>query len=113
MELTQALEGRWKVERIRGLLPPFVYKEIRGLVGRTYLGPVPVGSFDLAGTAAKVSLLYRLWPVRDEVRLEVDGTWSGRAYFFGREFCRFRLVPRHEVHRLPKRPRREERLPAT
>lgn len=113
MELAHALVGRWKVQRVSGLLPPFgVHKAIGGLEGRTYLGPLPVGSFSVASTPSKVVLLYRLWPIRDELRLEADGSWSGRGYVFGREFCRFRLVPRDQHAPLPTRRRRVERLPA-
>jgi hypothetical protein len=47
-----------------------------------------VAPFRVAGK----TLVYRRWPIRDE--LEPDaGFWGGRGFLFGREFCRFRLVP--------------------
>jgi hypothetical protein len=84
------LDGRWRVEREAGVLPPFgLSKRIAGGSGWTLLGGVPVGFFSVAGRA----LVYRGWPLRDELEPRGDGTWSGRSLLAGREFCRFRLVP--------------------
>ena len=86
----EKLDGRWRVEREAGLLPPFgIGKRIGGGSGWTTLGGVPVGAFRVEGNA----LVYRGWPIRDELRWQADGTWSGRGLLGGREFCRFRLVP--------------------
>jgi hypothetical protein len=85
----ETLEGRWRVERESGVLPPFgVAKRIAGGEGWTLLGGVPVAPFRLEGT----TLVYRGWPVRDELEPRGDGSWSGRGLLLGREFCRFRLV---------------------
>ena len=84
------LDGTWRVERESGLLPPFgVGKRVAAGGGWTTLGGVAVAPFRVAGT----TLVYRGWPVRDVLEERPDGTWSGRGYLLGREFCRFRLVP--------------------
>jgi hypothetical protein len=84
------LEGIWRVERVSGVLLPFgVGKRIRGREGWTTVGGVPAAPFRIAGR----TLVYRGWPVRDLLEPRGDGTWSGRSYLLGREFCRFRLVP--------------------
>jgi hypothetical protein len=83
------LEGAWRVEREAGLLPPFgLSKTIRGGGGWTRAAGLPVAPFRVAGT----TLVYRGWPVRDELSERADGTWAGRGLLLGREFCRFRLV---------------------
>lgn len=85
-----ALDGYWKVRRRKGLLPPVgIRKFITGDHGWTMIGPVPVAPFQVKGP----SLLYKLWPIRDEIMLE-DGKWVGRGYLFGRQFCEFRLLPK-------------------
>jgi hypothetical protein len=85
----RSLDGRWRVEREAGLLPPFgLTKAIAGDRGWTRAAGVPVASFDVDGT----TLVYRLWPLRDELTARPDGSWDGRGLIFGREFCRFRLV---------------------
>jgi hypothetical protein len=81
--------GRWRVERIGGLLPPGLRKRIGRRSGSTRLGPVPLAAFRVRGT----TLDYRLLPIRDELTPAGDGSWLGRGLLFGREFCRFRLVP--------------------
>jgi hypothetical protein len=84
-----ALEGRWRVHRLSGVLPPLgVRKHIRQGRGWTLVGAVPVASFDVRDT----TLVYRCLPVRDELERQADGTWLGRGLLWGREFCRFRLV---------------------
>lgn len=83
------LEGRWRVERVSGLLPPAgLAKRIGPGRGSTRLGPLPLALFRVRGR----TLDYLVWPVRDELRRAADGTWDGRGLVFGREFCRFRLV---------------------
>jgi hypothetical protein len=85
-----ALDGTWRVERERGVLPPFgVGKRIRGGTGWTTIAGVPAAPFRVAGYA----LVYRGWPVRDELEPQANGRWRGRGFVLGREFCRFRLVP--------------------
>ena len=88
-----ALNGRWKVRRESGLLPPIgVRKVISGDPGWTLLGFIPVAPFKVEGT----ELRYKLWPVRDEVIFR-DGTWYGRGYLFGKKFCEFRLEPAEQT----------------
>jgi hypothetical protein len=81
-------EGRWRVERVGGLLPPGLHKQIGRDGGSTRLGALPLAVFRVRGW----TLDYRLLPVRDELAPAGDGTWLGRGLLFGREFCRFRLV---------------------
>ncbi len=85
-----SLDGTWRVEREAGLLPPFgVGKRIRGDSGWTTLAGLPAAPFRITGR----TLVYRGWPVRDELEPQADGSWRGRGFLLGREFCRFRLVP--------------------
>ena len=85
------LEGEWRVRRESGVLPPFgLSKRIGRTTGWTLMGGVPVAPFRVVGT----TLDYLGWPVRDELTPRQDGTWTGRGVLLGREFCRFRLVPR-------------------
>jgi hypothetical protein len=84
-----ALDGDWRVERESGFLPPFgISKTIRGESGWTCAAGLPVAPFRVVGT----TLVYRGWPVRDELAAGRDGSWRGRGMLLGREFCRFRLV---------------------
>jgi hypothetical protein len=80
--------GRWRVERVGGLLPPGLRKRIGQDGGSTRLGPLPLAVFRVRGR----TLDYRLLPIRDELTPSADGTWLGRGLVLGREFCRFRLV---------------------
>ena len=105
-----ALEGRWRIVREGGLLPPLLRKEIHDGRGKLYFGLIPIGRFEVVGTSA-VALVYRRWPLRDELTLQPDGTWAGRGLLLGgKEFCRFRMVPM--PHRLLAW-RRPQRLSAT
>lgn len=91
-----ALDGHWMVRREAGLLPPFgVRKFIAGDHGWTLLGGIPLAPFRVRG----MDLLYRFWPIRDEVFLR-DGQWAGRGYVFGKKFAEFRLEPRRASQRL-------------
>jgi hypothetical protein len=81
--------GRWRVERVSGLLPPVgLRKRIGPRSGSTRLGLLPLARFRVGGR----TLDYVGWPLRDELRQGEDGEWLGRGLLFGREFCRFRLV---------------------
>jgi hypothetical protein len=80
--------GRWRVERVGGLLPPGLRKRIGRNGGSTRLGPVPLARFRVRGR----TLDYQLLPLRDELMPAGDGSWLGRGLLLGREFCRFRLV---------------------
>jgi hypothetical protein len=88
--VTGDLAGRWRVERTSGLLPPFgLRKHIGPDRGWTAIGPLPVAPFRVRGR----TLDYAVWPVEDELVEGEGGEWEGRGLLFGREFCRFRLVP--------------------
>ncbi|HEX5468355.1 MAG TPA: hypothetical protein VFW80_04830 [Gaiellaceae bacterium] len=88
------LEGSWRVEREAGLLPPFgLTKTIGERDGWTRAAGLPVAPFRVVGT----TLVYRGWPIRDELAEGPDGSWEGRGLLFGREFCRFRLVRETET----------------
>ena len=83
------LEGAWRVEREAGLLPPFgLTKTIGEGSGWTRAAGIPVAPFRVEGT----TLVYRGWPLRDELVECPDGSWEGRGLLLGREFCKFRLV---------------------
>jgi hypothetical protein len=82
------LDGVWRVEREAGVLPPFgLSKKISGAEGWTRALGVPVAPFRVVGR----TLVYRGWPLRDELAPRADGSWSGRGLVLGREFCRFRM----------------------
>jgi hypothetical protein len=85
-----ALDGRWKVERVSGALPPLygVEKRIAALRGHTRLGPLPL-PFDVDG----LRLRYRfpLAGLVDELEPEGDLAYRGRALLYGRELGRFRM----------------------
>ena len=83
------LDGTWRVERVSGLLPPVgLTKRIANGRGWTFAARIPVAPFRVVGT----TLVYRGWPIRDELAPAAAGTWHGRGLLLGREFCRFRLV---------------------
>lgn len=89
MTAPSPLDGRWRVHRVSGVLPPFgVRKQIQEGQGWTLVGFVRVAFFEVHGT----TLVYRGLPIRDELERQSDGTWLGRGLLREREFCRFRLV---------------------
>jgi hypothetical protein len=83
------LVGHWRVRRLSGLLPPGVTKRIGRQEGWTYLFGLPVGHFRREADR----LVYRVWPVIDEIEARRDGTFVGRGRLFGLIFCHFRLEP--------------------
>ena len=86
------LDGLWKVERVKGLLPPLlgVRKRIDGARGETKVGRFPGVSFDVEGR----QLRYRapLLGLVDVLEPEPGG-FRGSARFLGREYAQFRLRP--------------------
>ena len=86
------LDGRWRVVRTGGVLPPMVgvWKRIEGDRGETKLGPLPGIPFRVDG----LSLRY-VGPLSgfvDELEPDGDG-FRGRATFRGREYGQFALRP--------------------
>jgi hypothetical protein len=100
------LDGDWKVERLSGPVPmPFVRKRIRAGRGTTHVSPPlrrrgglplnPKLPFRLEQREGHVALIY-LGPFSflvDELRLEEDGSWLGRANAAGFRYAWFRLIP--------------------
>jgi len=100
------LDGDWKVERLAGPVPmPFVWKRIRDGRGTTRVSPPlrrrmvlplePKLPFRLEQREGHVALIY-LGPLSflvDELRLEDDGSWLGRANAAGIRYAWFRMVP--------------------
>ena len=92
------LEGDWRVERLSGPLPmPFVWKRIRDDWGTTRVSSfAPKFPFRLQQREGHVALIYRgpLSFLVDELRLEADGSWLGRANAAGVRYAWFRMIPR-------------------
>ncbi len=100
--VVQNLDGDWRVERLSGPLPmPFVWKRIREGWGTTRIsprGPSSLGPglpFRLEQREGHVALIY-LGPLAflvDELRIEADGSWLGRANVAGIRYAWFKLIP--------------------
>ncbi len=100
------LDRDWRVERLSGPVPmPFVWKRIRAGRGTTRISPPlrrrsglplePKLPFRLEQREGHVALIY-LGPLSflvDELRLEEDGSWLGRANAAGVRYAWFRMVP--------------------
>ncbi len=90
------LEGRWRLERLSGVLPPLIgaRKEIRGDRGETRFGPFPGVSFRVEEREDCLALVYRppFSILVDEVRKEPEGSWLGKATLGGRTFGQFRMT---------------------
>lgn len=106
LSIVRNLDGDWKVERLSGPVPmPFVWKRIRAGRGTTRVSPrlrgrrglplEPKLPFKLEQREGHVALIY-LGPLSflvDELRLEEDGSWLGRANAAGIRYTWFRMVP--------------------
>jgi hypothetical protein len=96
--LVKNLGGDWKVERLSGPLPmPFVWKRIRDGRGTTRVSSFgPKFPFRLEQREGHVALIYLglLSFLVDELRLEADGSWLGRANAVGIRYAWFRMLPR-------------------
>jgi ferritin-like metal-binding protein YciE len=94
--LVSDLDGRWRVRRIDGLLPPMfgVRKRIRGDRGETAAGPLPGLPFRVERSGDRAFLIYSppLSMFVDELRLETGGSWLGRTTLGGHELGRFRMT---------------------
>jgi hypothetical protein len=90
------LEGRWRIERLSGVLPPMiaVHKEVRGERGETRFGPLPGPPYGIEEREDCLALVYRppFSMLVDEVRRESEDSWLGRATLGGRTFGRFRMT---------------------
>jgi hypothetical protein len=85
------LDGRWKVTRTGGLLPPFlglVHKEISGSAGRTIAAGIDV-PFDVVGLELRYRAPFR--GVVDELEPVGPRAFAGRTRLFGRKVGTFRL----------------------
>ena len=96
--LVKNLGGDWKVERLSGPLPmPFVWKRIRDGRGTTRVSSFGLKfPFRLEQREGHVALIYLglLSFLVDELRLEADGSWLGRANAAGVRYAWFRMLPR-------------------
>ena len=110
----RSLEGRWKVERMGGLLPPMVgvRKAIRAEGGETRLGPLLVWPFRGERRGERAALVYRppFSAFVDEVRREPDGSWVGRTTFLGFGLGRFRMTPIEEDAKMDSQQRLQRKL---
>ncbi len=90
------LEGRWRVERLSGALPPLVavHKEIHGERGETRLGPLPGPPYRIEEREDCLALVYRppFSMLVDKIRKETEDSWLGEATLGGRAFGRFRMT---------------------
>ena len=90
------LDGRWRVRRTGGLLPPMfgVRKRIRGDRGETAAGPLPGLPFRVAKREEHALLIYRppFSMFVDELTPGDSGSWLGRTTLGGRELGRFRMT---------------------
>jgi hypothetical protein len=90
-------EGRYRVERTGGALPPLVgvTKVVSGDAGSTLLLGAVGYPFRVKPRPGGLTLRYRapLVLLVDELTPGPEGTWLGVAKLAGREYGRFRLVP--------------------
>jgi hypothetical protein len=90
------LEGRWRVERLSGILPPMlgVNKEISGARGRTKLGPLPVLPFRVESREDCIALAYSpsFSVLIDELTAGSGDSWVGRTTLGGYKLGRFRMT---------------------
>lgn len=94
--VSELLEGRWRLDRLSGALPPLVgtYKEIRGDRGETRFGPFPGVTFRVEERGDCLALVYHspFSLLVDEVIKESEGSWLGKATLGGRAFGQFRMT---------------------
>ncbi len=90
------LEGRWRLERLSGALPPLIAarKEVRGDRGVTRFGPFPGVPFRVEEREDCLALVYRppFSMLVDEVRKEPEGSWLGKATLGGHTLGEFRMT---------------------
>lgn len=92
----RGLDGRWRVERLGGMLPPMVgvSKEIRGGRGKVWLGPLPGPSFRVENRGEVIALVYRppLSALTDELEAASKNSWVGQTLFGGYALGRFQMT---------------------
>ncbi len=90
------LEGRWRVERLGGALPPMVavHKEIHGKRGETRFGYLLALPLRIEEREDYPALVYRrpFSMLVDEVRKQTEDSWLGKTTLGGRTFGRFRMI---------------------
>jgi hypothetical protein len=90
------LEGRWRVVRLSGALPPMVavHKEIHGERGETRVGPLPGLPYRIEEREDCLALVYcpPFSLLADEVRKESEDSWLGEATLGGSVFGQFRMT---------------------
>lgn len=90
------LDGRWRVERLGGLLPPMpgVSKEIHGGRGKTRFGSLLSLPFRVERRADCIALVYSppLSALVDKLTVGSGDSLAGRAVLGGYELGRFRMV---------------------
>jgi hypothetical protein len=90
------LEGRWRVERLSGALPPMVavHKKIHGKRGETRFGHFLALPFRIEQREDCPALVYRLSfsTLVDEVRKQTEDSWLGETILGGRALGRFRMT---------------------
>ncbi len=90
------LDGRWRVQRLGGVLPPMVgvSKAIRGRRGKVRLGPLPGPPFRVESRGEGIALVYLppLSAFTDELEAGSGDSWEGRTLFGGYVLGRFRMT---------------------
>ncbi len=91
------LEGDWRVVRLTGPVPMAgLWKRVSGTHGDTrgWWGSLGI-PFKLEQLEGHVALIYEppFSFMVDELRLQEDGSWLGRAYAAGVRYAWFRMVP--------------------
>src|SRR3954452_18821578 len=101
LSTVENLAGDWRVERLSGPVPmQFVWKRIEGDEGTTRVSPRslffgPKLPFRLEQREGHVALIYlgALSFLHDELRMEADRAWLGRANATGVRYAWFRMIP--------------------
>jgi hypothetical protein len=90
------LDGRWRLRRTAGLVPPLglLHKRIAGDRGATHLGAVLRLPFRVRFTTAGPELVYAgpLGFVRDRLTPDGEDAWTGEMLIAGRRAGRFRMT---------------------
>lgn len=90
------LEGRWRVERLSGILPPMmgVSKEIHGERGKTRFGPLLSLPFRVEKREHCMALVYQppFSMLVDEIEHASEDSWEGWATLGGHGIGRFRMM---------------------